>query len=284
MFNISRSEILAADIKPEMKMFFLKDMEYTTHPFKFWTKETIKIKKGMTLEGAVQMVFYGPASRSLYNEGWCHGAKVAECELACLKKSGMMRFNQEIQWKRGLYVLLRPEETLEAMSKELNKEYDKHGDNLSARPNGTMDKDWTELITYNPHIQFYDYTKIWPRMLHNTLTNYDLTWSASNANDKAFSMAVRALEHGMRVAVPINTKGTKTEWFPNDGMDFDRHDIRHKDPMGLGFLTRKDSHPDGNTIAIRKALEASGQQNFFFNQESYERLCTHVPQPLMEVA
>jgi hypothetical protein len=96
---------------------------------------------------------------------------------------------------------------------------------FAVRLNGTSDKPWESLRIFKkvndvitvvkndksninifelfPNIQFYDYTKIDRRMIKNTYSNYHLTFSRSETNDK---VSLNMLNKGFNVAYVFGVK------------------------------------------------------------------------------
>jgi hypothetical protein len=122
---------------------------------------------------------------------------------------------------------------------------DKLGNRGAVRMNGTSDilweKQWPELFTGFPHIQFYDYTKHVKRCLGGYVlpSNYHLTFSRSEKNQ---ADCLRVLEAGRHnVAVVFDGKNFPSSWegFPTYSADED--DLRFLDPPGghVGALYAK---------------------------------------------
>ena len=122
---------------------------------------------------------------------------------------------------------------------------DKLGNRGAVRMNGTSDllweKQWPELFTMFPGIQFYDYTKHVKRCLggYSLPSNYHLTFSRSESNQ---TDCLRVLSEGRHnVAVVFDGKDFPTSWqgFPTYSADDD--DLRFLDPPGghVGALYAK---------------------------------------------
>ncbi len=122
---------------------------------------------------------------------------------------------------------------------------DKLGNRGAVRMNGTSDllweKQWPQLFTAFPNIQFYDYTKHVKRCLEGYVLppNYHLTFSRSEKNQ---ADCLRVLEAGRHnVAVVFDGKNFPSSWegFPTYSADED--DLRFLDPPGghVGALYAK---------------------------------------------
>jgi hypothetical protein len=81
-------------------------------------------------------------------------------------------------------------------------------------------------------VQFYDYTKL-PKPYKRTRSNYDITFSRSETNEKD---CLDALANGINVAVVFSTK--KNEKLPDSYLGYevisgDEHDLRFLDKKGV---------------------------------------------------
>lgn len=95
------------------------------------------------------------------------------------------------------------------------------------RPNVDSDLPWEKfgIIQNFPHLQFYDYTKVFGRKVPD---NYHLTFSRSEINDYDCRKAIAA---GMNVAVVFERK--PPDYFGLPVIDGDEHDLRFLDPQGV---------------------------------------------------
>lgn len=103
------------------------------------------------------------------------------------------------------------------------------------RLNGTSDIMWERLrlpgsaggtlMGHFPGLQFYDYTKIPPRLRRGVPSNYDLTFSQSEANLHATK---QALGDGFRVATVFFNRPKR--WLDHKVIDGDASDLRFLDP------------------------------------------------------
>jgi hypothetical protein len=152
------------------------------------------------------------------------------------------------------------------LRKEIQAKYRKHGDQLAIRLNGTTDIDFTSFIASMPHIRFYDYSKVYARVIKNKLANYDITFSGSAYSEKTIFMTARAIKAGHRVAIAFNTGERKGEFtMPTDLADFDTTDLRFTDDKVLGGLKYK-----GGSRQSR--LDNMDKPNFFFSLKTYINL------------
>ena len=129
------------------------------------------------------------------------------------------------------------------------------------RPNGTSDLRYERVGAVRngdrfgsifeafEGVQFYDYTKIPNR--RNIPANYHLTFSLSESND---TDAVRAIDSGMSVAVPVWAKKGEAlpdTWGGYPAIDGDLTDVRFRDPKGVVVLLRAKGRPDRSNRFIR---------------------------------
>ena len=162
------------------------------------------------------------------------------------------------------------------LQREIIKHHKKHGDSLAIRLNGTSDLDFTDIIASMPNVQFYDYTKVYSRVLKNKLPNYDLTFSGSANNAKSLQMTARAISAGYRTVLAVNTAETKGEYkLPSKLGDIrfinmDDTDVRFKDDSNaVGVLKRKGSNK------LERATDER-RDGFFFNQSNINKLAAMV--------
>ena len=95
-----------------------------------------------------------------------------------------------------------------------------HNGNVTMSPN---------IMTLHKEIQFYDYTKIYSRLLEPLPENYNLMFSYSGENKRE---CMKALKKGINVAVIFD--GPLPEEFWNyEVISGDHHDLRFLDPKGV---------------------------------------------------
>lgn len=92
--------------------------------------------------------------------------------------------------------------------------------------------EYTNVMAAFPNVQFYDYTKILGRKVKG-ITNYQLTFSAADGNDKDVN---RAMFDGYNVAVVFGIKKTMPMPETYQGVPVyngDESDLRFLDPKGV---------------------------------------------------
>jgi hypothetical protein len=253
-------------INSESKQWALANIDYinSDNPL---LGSSIKVEKGES-EGYYTSILYMQPADKVATRTLCSAAALFGCKNICLIGSGMlgMTTGQSAATRRTIIYLLDSDRFYAMLRKEITAKHRKHGDQLAIRLNGTTDEDFTGFIASMPHIRFYDYTKVYARVIKNKLANYDLTFSGSAYSEKTLDMTARAINAGYRVAIAFNTAETKGEFtMPTDLADFDTTDLRFTDPMVLGGLKYK-----GGSRQSR--LDNMDKPNFFFTLKTYNNL------------
>jgi hypothetical protein len=123
-------------------------------------------------------------------------------------------------------------DTLDVDLAMLRLEAHKLGLKPAVRLNGTSDIAWEtiapHLFSTNLDIQFYDYTKVFPRMFKHLPMNYRLTFSRSETNHKE---AIQILEAHRNVAVVFNEVPSEFEGY--EVINGDQHDLRFLDKYNV---------------------------------------------------
>ena len=204
----------------------------------------------------------------------CAAADLMGCKKGCLIDSGQLgkKAGSNAATKRTILLALEPETFKKHLRIEILKHQLDYGDTLAIRLNGTSDIDFSDLIASMPDQLFYDYTKIYSRVVKNDLANYDLTFSGSANNAKSLQITARAIKAGKRTVLAVNTAETKGEYkLPKKlglipVVNFDDTDARFKDRKNaIGVLKRK-----GSNRAQRAQDET--KSGFFFNQSTLGNL------------
>lgn len=185
------------------------------------------------------------------------------CRQSCLgHTSGRMRFrtHTEARDARAALYLEQPQLFLKRLRAELTLlETDalQHGLRPAVRLNGTSDLSWerlcSELFADFPNVEFFDYTKLYGRMLDflecTFPANYHLTFSVdANKTGKAIDV----LKRGGNVAAVFWPEVPETWWgFPV--INGDAHDARFLDPAGVvvGLTAKGLARVDVHGFTIR---------------------------------
>ena len=279
LINISKKQIKETKIVTDYaKQWAFKNWHYLTEvntPL-LNIDSSRKLKKGKQFKTAI---LYLKPSDKIATKTLCPSAKLYGCEKDCLESSGQLGMSvaDNAKIKRTIIYLLNRKEFVQQIKSDIEKYYKKYGDLLAVRLNGTSDIDFSFIIEEYPHIQFYDYTKIYYRLMKNDLKNYDLTFSGSGANHITIKHTARAIKEGQKTVLAINTAETIGEYKRPKKLDLiplidmDKTDYRFTDPINsVGTLKRK-----GSNKAERKQAEIN-KYDFFFTQSTLKELSTHI--------
>jgi len=192
------------------------------------------------------ILYMAPYKLSGYNT--CASASEA-CIEACLNLSGRGRMNS-VQQAR----IARTKFFFENRTKFIDQLYDevdafvRRCNKLQLKPalrlNGTSDLFWEKLIpslhSDFSNVQWYDYTKVYNRMLRfidgDFPKNYHLTFSLSEVN---FEQSLDVIQRGGNVAVVFRNKDIPTGWLGYKVHNADKTDLRFLDPHGWQGLYAK---------------------------------------------
>jgi hypothetical protein len=153
---------------------------------------------------------------------------------------------------------------MQQLAKEIKAGIKKYGaDKMAIRLNGTSDIPFENIPVDNhanimemfPMVQFYDYTKIYSRLIKVLPSNYHLTFSRAETADNQ-AEADRALKLGFNVAtvfavknesdLPLEYKGAKV-------VNGDEHDLTflHGHGVILGLKAKGDAKKDTTGFVVR---------------------------------
>lgn len=249
------------------KQWALENIDYLMKPMTLLGSSK-KVEKGLKKKIITKVMYLFPHN-AISLVTLCAGAKTAGCADGCLYQSGQlgMPVGRDAMAKRTVLMILFPLRFRAALIDEIARAYERHGDALAIRLNGTSDVDFSEVIKANPQVRHYDYTKLYNRVVKNDLPNYHLTYSGSAFNARSIKNTARAINAGVNTALAFNTKQLPGEFeIPGTLTDFDETDLRFFDNNGsVGALTRK-----GSNRAERSA--ENNRESFFFNPKSYSKL------------
>ena len=168
----------------------------------------------------------------------CPYQDIAKCKNACLNTAGLGGVYPSIQKARqrktDLFLNDR-DEFMKQLVHDIHKfirACDRKEKKPAIRLNGTSDIQWEKIdidgqniFEMFPQIQFYDYTKIPTRKVDN-ISNYHLTWSYSEANEKYAEMFDQVPNNK---AVVFRTKDLPSMFRGLKVIDGDTHDMRFLD-------------------------------------------------------
>ena len=237
--------------------------------YKLLSQGSTKINKSNTIQDEYfsRILYLAPDNLADGKRTVCPYAKVAKCNEACLNTAGLGGVYSSIQKSRirkTLMFLNETEKFFDLLIKDIDK-FVKECEDLGKKPalrlNGTSDIQWEtievedfkNIFEMYPNIQFYDYTKIPTRRIDN-ISNYHLTWSYSQANDKYASLFEKVPYNKAVVffdALPSMFKGLRV-------IDGDKHDMRFLDKTNsvVGLLAKGKAKQDDTGFVI-KALQVA---------------------------
>jgi hypothetical protein len=201
-----------------------------------------KTVKGEKLGYMTYIIYMTPYTDNSQGINVCSHASVG-CAEACLVGSGFGGIYTsvgEARRKRTEYFLSNRIEFLNQVNDEVTKLVKKHEGKaiVTIRLNGTsdlvfekfkvFDNNTKNIFEMHPNVQFYDYTKNYLRFDKVLPSNYHLTFSRSETNDKK---AFELLERGFNVAmvfdkIPTEYKGYKV-------INADADDLRFLDEKNV---------------------------------------------------
>ena len=228
------------------------DIEYfSKKPFSLLgINSSSKIEKGKKIDINTGILYLAPDTM-VTSKTICPNAKRNGCSDDCLFSSGRLGMinAQKAMIRRTLYYLYHNEAFMDQLQEEITKGHKKYGESFAVRLNGTSDINFSKLVSDNPSVQFYDYTKLRNLALKNKNKNQHFTFSGSMYSDYSRSELKKAVNDGLNIALAFNTKGTKQDTleipkklYGKKLVNFDETDVRFKDKKGsIGYLKRKGS-------------------------------------------
>lgn len=248
------------------------DYRTSQYPAEYYIPPALLSSSEKTIKGEkfgwkTGILYLAPASTSGIQVG---GKRVTlcakaspQCEGMCLISSGQMTFisSQISRINKTIFMFKEPDRFMSMLYREclaIQRLGKKRGGKVCVRLNGTSDIPWetgsymgiplivpeTKKTIFEsiPSLQFYDYTKIFPRMQPTSrarqLKNYDLTFSRSEGNEDE-CRKVLAMKQNVAAVFFRGAKDKKSgTWpisFPRTYMgvpviDGDESDLRFLDP------------------------------------------------------
>ena len=196
----------------------------------------------------------------------CPYAKIAKCEEPCLNtagRGGVFPSIQQARIRKTLLFLNEYETFMQYLIEDINKfirACAKKDKKPAVRLNGTSDIQWEQqrykgktVLEMFPQVQFYDYTKIPTRKIEG-ISNYHLTWSYSEANEKYSKLFDK---------VPNNKAVVFRNFLPSmfrdvKVIDGDLHDMRFLDEPNVvvGLKAKGKAKKDYSGFVIDNLIEA----------------------------
>lgn len=218
---------------------------------KILTTNNTKTLKGEGMGIMTGILHLAPSYLSGYQVCPCSSTG---CETACLNTAGRGAFSnvQQARIRRTKMFFEEREKFMQLLRKdisELRTKAGKKGMLLAIRLNGTSDIDWSRFGLFEEFhdVQFYDYTKVYRRMVASRPRNYHLTFSRSEANDDE---ALKVLSQNGNVAVVFDH--LPTEWNGYKVIAGDENDVRFGDEQGvvIGLLAKGKARKDKTGFVV----------------------------------
>ena len=192
-------------------------------------------------DGYLTAIMYMTPFKS-FGANLCPMAETAGCIEGCLNTAGRGAMNsvQKGRARKTEWYVKDRAGFMAQLHKDLTR-FQNYCDKRDIKPcvrlNGTSDIRWEtipidgqSIFDHFPAIQFYDYTKIANRKVDH-ISNYDLTFSYSEANPAYAKQVNIALERGLNIAVVFRKKESIPKTFLNLlTIDGDKNDMRFLDP------------------------------------------------------
>lgn len=200
-------------------------------PAKLLGSENVKLKKAEKMNWRGLGLSLAPANIS----GWevC-ASRSPECTEHCLFTSGrggkqfIPKDGVHKVWMGRIFRTIWFFKARDEFIRRLMHEIDRNQD-AAIRLNVFSDWQWErqfpQIFSEFPNVQFYDYTKHFNRMFRKRPANYHLTFSLHENNH---NQAQQVLEAGMNVASVVTHLEGTLFGFPI--IDGDEHDLRFLDP------------------------------------------------------
>jgi hypothetical protein len=234
-------------------------------PTKLFGTQNAKTIKGEELGYTTHIIYLSPEKQNSKGKNICPKATKG-CAESCLFTAGMGKFSNVMLGRlhKTEYFLNDRNSYMNDIVKEIQKAIDKKTDKeLAFRLNGTSDIPYENIAVGGfknimemfPNVQFYDYTKIFSRLVKPLPKNYHLTFSWAETSDN-HEECFRALEIGFNVAAVFAVKN-ETE-LPKTYKGFevingDLHDLTflHKKNVIVGLKAKGKAIKDTSGFVIR---------------------------------
>jgi hypothetical protein len=208
-----------------------------------------KTVKGQKLGYVTAILYLAP--HKISGKNLCPFASVG-CAKACLYSAGRGKFSnvQLARINKAKLFLENPNSFVLQLGKEIEKLFNKYGEKLVIRLNGTSDIPYENIKVFKtvsgkdsniferfPYVQFYDYTKS-PKRMGLNYPNYHLTFSRSE-DLKNIEYSKQFLKEGKNVAVVVSQdiyndlKDSILNYYDKflTIVDGDENDLRFLDPV-----------------------------------------------------
>lgn len=191
------------------------------------------------------------------------------CAQACLFSAGRGRFDsvRAARIAKTLHFLNNPDTFFADLRKSIARVIrmaKRQNLTPAIRLNGTSDVAWEKISTIMaefPDVQFYDYTKIWSRVLAfgrgQLPSNYHLTFSRSEENAEYVERIIA--ETDANVAVVFATSELPATYMGREVINGDEHDLRFLDKRGVvvGLKAKGQAKKDTSGFVVHAATWTS---------------------------
>lgn len=230
---------------------------------KLFGTQNAKTIKGESLGYKTHIMYLLPHKANSKGKNLCADATPG-CISSCLRSAGRGAFNSvELGRSRKVEWFLSDRQAfMEQVDREVaaaDKSAKKNGQKICFRLNGISDVPWENvkvrdgksIMELYPHIQFYDYTKSYSRVVNNTLPNYHLTFSRAETLENQL-YASEVLKQGFNVAVVF--EGELPATFEGyEVINGDEHDLTflHKKNVVVGLKAKGKAKKDMTGFVVR---------------------------------
>lgn len=260
-----RIEGLKVKAKTEKQNKILNEKNFFVVPKNLLGSST-KTEKGDNDKFATRIMYLAPASMAGYNT--CSKSTIG-CATACLHQNANLGFtaNQIGTINKTKFFYLDRENFMKKLIKELHLfQIECEYEEIQAviRINGTSDlsmllfknKEGKNICDLFPSIMFYDYTKVLNRFSKAIPSNYYLTASRDETNEKE---CIELLKKGFNVAMVFKT--SKNQEFPTNYKGFkvvdgEKNDLRHLDYL-------ENTNKEGVIVGLQAKHKARSDKSGF---------------------
>lgn len=216
-----------------------------------------KTKKSLSYGYTTFILYLDPRMKNI-----CQWATPG-CKASCLFTAGrgIMQPVMEARRRKTQWYLEDPIGFKAQLQDELNqirKWSEKNCKKFCVRLNGTSDLDFLDLISCNPDIQFYDYTKSIVRLYESDdIPNYHVTFSRTEDKVQFNNLPYRPTGKKPAFNIAVVFHGSLPEYFiGRPVIDGDLSDLRFLDPSGVivGLKAKGKAKKDNSGFVVRHEL------------------------------
>lgn len=234
-------------------------------PTKLFGTQNAKTKKGEKLGYTTYILYMSPQKQNTFGKNICPKATEG-CTSSCLFTAGRGRFTNVMRGRlnKTEYFLRDKESFMNDLANEIAVGIKKHGaDKMCVRLNGTSDIPYENIpvggfrniMEMYPDVQFYDYTKVFSRLIKELPKNYHLTFSRAETKENHLE-AKKALKLGYNVAAVFGVKNETELPKRFEGVrviNGDEHDLTflHGNGIIVGLKAKGDAKKDTSGFVIR---------------------------------